>query len=429
MRKHKKGGILKTVFLPLLFVFCFIPFDSSFAQDQCLKCHEVATPKVVKEWAKSCHFDAEISCIDCHGGNPDRVDKSEAHSEASGFKGKFASIDIVKVCSDCHTDINRMKFYRLDTNIYNEYMTSVHGKLFLKGDKNAATCTSCHNTHLILRKGNPSSPTNKHNIPDTCGRCHSDSELMKSYGIPANQVSEYKEGIHGSILYGKRTGNPELVPVCYDCHGTHGAAPPEVTKVHFVCGTCHFIEQTYFMKSKHYTTARVTGEPECITCHGNHKNTIPAEGLFIDTEKGACNECHTNKDEPGYSTAEEFHKLTKRGEELLSQLEASKEKMKKGNALRIMEVEYQKAKSKFLELRRVTHSLSSRDAEDVFRELESTVKSAIAYSEKGEVPGNERWLKFFIVIGVVALFALGIFSLILSYVIIRLTRRFVNKPK
>ncbi len=86
------------------------------------------------------------------------------------------------------------------------------------------------------------------NIPQTCGRCHADPEYMKPYKIPTNQLAEYKQSVHARALFEKKDLS---APVCNDCHGNHGANPPEVAAVAFVCRQCHPANGELFSKSPH----------------------------------------------------------------------------------------------------------------------------------------------------------------------------------
>ncbi|MBI4245337.1 MAG: hypothetical protein HY606_14710 [Planctomycetes bacterium] len=394
--------------------------------DECLKCHQITTPKVSKEYGNSIHAVAALSCSSCHGGNPTATSKEAAHSKEHQFKGKLEPLDSLKACSDCHSDIEKMKVYRLNANIANEYFTSQHGKLLKKSDKNVPTCATCHGSHLIIRKKDPQSPTNRKNIPKTCSKCHADTKLMSLYNIPADQVAEYIDGVHGQILYGKRHGDPNLVPTCYDCHGNHGAMPPEVTKIHYICGTCHFVEQKYYLQSAHGN--HENSGPLCITCHGNHKNSIPVEGLFISEQKGGCNNCHSNQDENSYKVATTFSKVLQDGKKVLNNFEGLTTTVLQNEVKYIVKAEYDKAKLQFSKLRAIMHSLSEEKTADVFKELESSYKSTLFYIEKSKEK-EEDGFSWIIIGGSIAVGLLILLSFFISYLLLRLIKNRKNSKE
>ena len=117
-----------------------------------------------------------------------------------------------------------------------QYWTSKHGQLLKTGDTKAAVCTDCHGVHGIQSVKFPKSPTFPWNIPQTCGRCHADPNLMKDYQIPTNQLEQYKGSVHAQALFDKKDLS---APACNDCHGNHGAVPPEVQSIASVCRQCH----------------------------------------------------------------------------------------------------------------------------------------------------------------------------------------------
>jgi len=81
-----------------------------------------------------------------------------------------------------------------------KYKSSVHGMKHAKGDLKVAVCSSCHGGHDILKSVDAKSHVNAANLPVTCGRCHANAGYMKEYGIPTDQVAEYKTSVHGKAL-------------------------------------------------------------------------------------------------------------------------------------------------------------------------------------------------------------------------------------
>ncbi|MBI2877117.1 MAG: hypothetical protein HYY20_09575, partial [Candidatus Tectomicrobia bacterium] len=224
--------------------------------------------------------------------------------------------------------------------------------------------------------------TFKRKIPETCGRCHSNGELMRPYGIPAVQVAQYQQGIHGQILLGKLPGkDPTLVPTCVDCHGGHGATPPDLKTVHAVCGTCHASEHQYFRKGPHYESAKRTGAPKCTNCHGNHRNTIPAGGLLAAVKKN-CGACHKEGEE-GYRVALELKQVLERGERVLADFQkATAAQTVNGAGSLFLKGEYARLQNRLSVLKQVTHSADPQEAQGKLAEMEGAARSALLYHQK-----------------------------------------------
>jgi hypothetical protein len=283
-------------------VFGYFPQSPLIAQeavgkrsDTCIECHEKMGgiyAKLVADFRNSTHWEMGMGCIDCHGGDPTSGDVSVAMSPDNGYIGIPDRAKIIEVCGSCHSNPEYMKkFSNIRTDQVELYKTSIHGKQFFEnGDVNVAVCIDCHSSHLITGSANPLSSTNKGNIPKTCGRCHADQELMSQYGISAEVVDDYMAGYHGQLYFEEKE---IAAPVCVDCHGTHGAAPPGVDTIHNVCGTCHLRTEQYYAQGAHNEAFKSAGLPKCITCHDNHKLERPTDSLISSTQKGGCMSCHT----------------------------------------------------------------------------------------------------------------------------------------
>jgi hypothetical protein len=197
----------------------------------------------------------------------------------------------VEFCGRCHADAAFMKKFNPAARVDQvaEYRTSVHGARNAKGDAQVATCTDCHGVHGILPISNPRSKTYPTNVPDTCGACHADAARMAPYGRTGNPVAEWRTSVHAETMF--KRGDISA-PVCNDCHGNHGAVPPGVTSLAFVCGQCHGREATLFRESFKKALFDATGASECLSCHGSHAIQKPGDHM-IGTGKGTtCGQCH-----------------------------------------------------------------------------------------------------------------------------------------
>lgn len=351
-------------------------------KNSCVECHmnlEKNLSEPVRLWSQSVHKEIGVRCNDCHGGNPEIADES-AMDERAGFTGKPSARDIPALCAKCHADVKLMRQFNLRTDQFAEYKTSVHGRrLFEKDDTKVATCVSCHGSHDIKRKNDPSSSVYHTNVPETCARCHSDPEYMKEYKIPTNQLEEYKKSYHGEILYGKVAGkNPSLVPNCADCHGIHGATPPGGGEVVNVCGNCHFVVVKYFRDGKHYEALKENGTPRCIDCHGNHKILYPTVELFTGNGNSLCAQCH-DPGTPPMDTAEKIGSMLMEVEKKAEEINKSIEEIAEtGKNIDDILLELSKVKNNLVKSKTVSHAVSV----EKINELIDSMNSSIEYITK-----------------------------------------------
>jgi len=269
------------------------------AEESCVECHGAEGQML----ARSRHSRAGVGCTACHGGVAGTLDKDEAHGEA--LRSLRDPLESVESCGGCHADTGTMRRFGLRTDQLALYWTSRHGeRLRAEGDLNVATCVSCHGSHGILGPNDPRSPVHPFNTPTTCGRCHSDPELMESYGLKADEGELYRRSVHGRALI--EEGHLSS-PGCANCHGSHGATPPRVEEVGGVCGQCHSVVQDYFEEGAHMRAAEKGLMEECVSCHGNHLVTAPSVAMFLGDEPGHCGSCHRDEDDPGLQVARSFH--------------------------------------------------------------------------------------------------------------------------
>lgn len=193
-------------------------------------------------------------------------------------------------------------------------------------------------------------------IPELCGKCHSDAALMKQYDPSqrVDQLTEYRTSGHGKALAKGDT----TVAECATCHGAHGIqpvkdsrSPVSPTKVAQTCNHCHgnaalmaahkLPSDPYekWSRSVHYR-ARVEkadlSAPTCNSCHGNHGAAPPQVGSVANV----CGTCHvTFADQfklsphwepfqdmglPGCVACHENHEIVKPSEAFLAEGEQSK---------------------------------------------------------------------------------------------------------
>jgi len=289
---RRSRGILYAALLLLALLLCG---GRTLAQTEntCLVCHGAMDPPLQvteQQFASDIHAQEGLTCTSCHGGDPTKADM-EAMSKAAKFRGKIERKNVPELCGHCHSDGAFMRQYNpsLRTDQLSQYKTSVHGKLFAKGDTKVAVCIDCHGVHGLRPASDTRSNVHPLNIAQTCSRCHADANYMKGYGIPTDQFAKYGASVHHDAL---AVRGDLSAPTCTTCHGNHGAAPPGVDSVQNVCSKCHVFQDQMFEKSTHKAAFQSGGLPGCVVCHSNHGITHPTDAKLGDGPDAVCMQCH-----------------------------------------------------------------------------------------------------------------------------------------
>lgn len=151
------------------------------------------------------------TCASCHGGHDIKKVKDP--------NSKVYPNNIPGTCNKCHGDAEYMKEYKIPTDQYEKYKTSVHGIALLeKGDKNAPSCNRCHGDH-------GASPPDVTSVNKVCGACHVLNAQM------------FDESPH-KVAFDKKD-----IPECVACHSNHGITPASDEMLgsgkRSVCIKCH----------------------------------------------------------------------------------------------------------------------------------------------------------------------------------------------
>jgi predicted CXXCH cytochrome family protein len=128
---------------------------------------------------------------------------------------------------------------------------------------------------------------------------------MASYDIPQDQLSDYRLSVHWKAM--DEDGDLSA-PTCNDCHGNHGAAPPEVEWIGNVCGQCHTAQQELFEGSSHPAAFMQLGKPGCAGCHDNHAIHQTSDAMLGPGRESVCAECH-DADEPEGKAAADMREM------------------------------------------------------------------------------------------------------------------------
>ncbi len=345
--------------ISLLVITVFFFYRPVLPQDiesySCMVCH--GEKKV--EYLKSIHWEKEMWCADCHGGDPSSLDPEVSMSARAGFKGRFTKKEVVYLCGNCHADKKRMRQYGISTDQLDYYRTSEHGiALLKKNDPSVAGCVDCHGSHSITSVKDPENKVFPTNLPQTCAMCHSDKKLMEKYGLPYNTLEEYVSSVHGKALLEK---NDRSAPTCAGCHSSHGAAPPGVTEIENVCGKCHINSETNFAKSPHLEAMRKMNLSQCASCHQHHSIKYPDISMFDQV----CSNCH----EPGSGAYKRGQQIKALILEAQDQIQKAKELIQKGKSRGLdvsqFEPELEQANTAMLQVLPVTHSLVLSKVEEI----------------------------------------------------------------
>ncbi|UCC41597.1 MAG: cytochrome c3 family protein [Candidatus Aminicenantes bacterium] len=374
--------------------------------NSCVECHKELEEELlapVDAFKLDIHQQFGLSCSDCHGGNPAEEDIDLAKDKS--FKSVPKRSSIPEFCASCHADSTYMRQYNPSLRIdqLDIYWTSEHGQLLKKGDAKVAVCTDCHGVHGILSATHPKSWTFPWNIPQTCGRCHSNSEYMEGYKIPTIQMDEYKESVHAHALFEKKDLS---APVCNDCHGNHGAVPPKVTSIAYVCHQCHPSAGELFSQSPHKKAFDELEISECEACHGNHRILPPTDEMLGTGEKAVCIQCHESDSKP-YQIASRIKEKLDGFVEKIHSAEILLERADR-QGVEVSEPEFRltEANTVLIMVRNLTHSFSLAEIEGKIEEGEKVV---IEVTEAGEAALNEaKFRKTGLIIATVFILLLAI---------------------
>jgi hypothetical protein len=300
----------------LLAALLAAPLAAQAPKSSCIACHgdpdmvDTESAALVKGYEPDIHAQKGLSCQDCHGGNPDAAlaeDMDAAMDPKFGpspFVGAPERTAIPAFCGRCHSEPEYMKRFRPGGRVdqEREYWTSRHGKGLARGDSKVATCVDCHGVHGILPPGDSRSPVHPTHVAETCKSCHGSQEHMAGYRaddgspLPIDQFARWSSSVHAAAMFEK---GDLSAPTCNDCHGNHGAAPPGLDSVTFVCGQCHGREADLFRASpkhpalaEHNKLLADAGEQGCASCHEAPDPAARLTGIRAFSECTTCHEHH-----------------------------------------------------------------------------------------------------------------------------------------
>lgn len=410
IRKYTAGIYAINALIIFLFPLTIFAQD---AVNNCVDCHKdlegiLAAP--VTQMENDIHFKRGIMCVDCHGGDSridPQGDQDIAMDPQKGYTGAIPRTEVPQFCDSCHGNAEYMRSFNPNLRVdqYQRYKTSIHGqRLEEGGDEKVAVCTDCHAIHEMRSVNVPLSKVYPLHVSETCGNCHSDPEYMQPYNISTDQVELYKTSVHYEFLSEK---GDMSAPTCNDCHGNHGAVPPGVESIHFVCGFCHASAKDLFSQSAHFQAFKDMDLPECATCHLNH-DIIHTGEFMLNTNDGICWMCHDTDSDEGITTITITSEI-----EVLKQLSAQADSLITLAEVKGMEVSEYKFKlidltSNITRARNLVHTLSDsmvREETQSGKELaETIIKGGI--NAMAEISRRRTGLFIFLLFILFTMFAL-----------------------
>jgi cytochrome b subunit of formate dehydrogenase len=285
--KRKLSDIIKLYsihcFYLLLITFSFATTNSIeyIGSDTCIDCHEESKHKSIFKNEISHSVHEGFGCLDCHTDR-DILPHDKPTDFEVGCEG----------CRTCHEEAS------------DDY--TAHGRKTIGECGDIPMCSDCHGSHDILPASVKSSMIHPINLPNTCGTCHNNLDLITKHELLLDHPIEmYENSVHGKAT----KGGIYVAATCNDCHSTGGTShkiysPGEDDSSinHFnipkTCGKCHKgIENDYWDGIHGKLVARgETDAPICTDCHGEHGIISPKDpNSPVSAAKMAeqtCSPCH-----------------------------------------------------------------------------------------------------------------------------------------
>lgn len=342
----------------------------------CIRCHADKR----RAFLLGVHSERGIRCHDCHGGNPATFEQDAAHR--GGYIGSPGKLRVVQLCASCHADPDRMRQYGLPTGQLAEFRSSRHGGLLLeRRNTDAPTCTDCHDAHTVLPPSDARSSVYPTKIPSTCARCHQDRDLMGKYGLPTDQLEEYRRSAHGVALFERENF---AAPTCIGCHGSHAALPPAVSEIKNVCGRCHVWVRRDFERGPHGSATRAGKPVGCTDCHSNHGT----ERVPIERIAETCLTCHEQDTRAAIVGEEIQEQVVAATQDLWAAQAALEQLVRNGEPVTDLRFRYQTALTAYLHIGHVQHGLKLDRLEELTRQVGSISRDLRTAANVSE---EQRW--------------------------------------
>ena len=167
---------------------------------ECQDCHRVQS----HDYENSVHgiafrkgHEEAPTCKTCH-------EEREIERTSERFDGQ----ETISLCGSCHGNSEVTMKFQLNDKVVSGYLNTYHGQVYSLGyqGKKFATCTSCHDNHLILSSDNPQSTISRAHIIETCGKCHEDANenfvgMLQHYDPMHEEESTLLKFIHLGMVW------------------------------------------------------------------------------------------------------------------------------------------------------------------------------------------------------------------------------------
>ena len=200
-------------------------------------------------------------CSDCHGEH-DILPVGDPGSSVY-------PLNLSKTCNRCHGNEKLMSQYKLPSDIFKIYQTSVHGKALLeKKDTGAASCISCHGYHGAV-------PPGARDVGTTCGKCHMNEKkhFLESVHVTASEQGKFSE--------------------CISCHGNHEVKPASKVLYDQPCIRCHSAEGPEAKRGGEILKMLTEAEEKLRSTTALVKQAS-IEGIFVEPEMASLESVKTN---------------------------------------------------------------------------------------------------------------------------------------
>ena len=133
----------KSIFVMVFSLFIVLIINTNtFSDDSCVDCHKdekfrIQDKKVFdyfNKWKGSVHDIAGVTCQECHGGDPAKANKEEAHAKDFSPANQSSMVyykNIPETCGKCHEEV------------LGNFIKSDHYKVLKEAGK-GPVCTTCH---------------------------------------------------------------------------------------------------------------------------------------------------------------------------------------------------------------------------------------------------------------------------------------------
>ena len=227
------------------------------------------------------HAKAGLGCESCHtSGGP--------------AGGPIERTKIAPLCATCHASAEYMKKFNPQVRVdqYQQYLASTHGKKMARA-----------------RRGSRPAPTATARTGFVPWRTRGRRSRRRTWPRPVRSATRITPACRPSATRairrktGKRACMPPRCSSAATCRrrpaapatASHGAVPPGVTSVAFICAQCHVREAELFRKSAKKPIFDLIGQGECLTCHGNHRIQKPSDSFIGLKDPALCATCHNDQ--------------------------------------------------------------------------------------------------------------------------------------